>query len=135
MSHVEASLSVLSLLPPAPPMPDAMARRIGAVLAEKADEAAARSFGAWWKALLSPRFLVGAAVACALAFVVAPVDVSALRHERQSRIGHHMLAHLRTEAYEVYRAPAYLPRSAPDTPASYAENVRRIEIAKGRTRP
>ena len=70
LADVEASLSVLSLLPPAPPMPDSMARRIGAVLAEKADEAAARSFGAWWKALLSPRFLVGAAVACALAFVV-----------------------------------------------------------------
>ncbi|MDP3235461.1 MAG: FecR domain-containing protein [Myxococcales bacterium] len=73
LADVEASLSVLSLLPPAPPMPDAMARRIGAVLAEKADEAAARSFGAWWKALLSPRFLVGAAVACALAFVVFQV--------------------------------------------------------------
>lgn len=70
LADVEASLSVLSLLPPAPPMPEAMARRVGAVLAEKADEAAARSFGAWWKALFSPRFLVGAAVACALAFVV-----------------------------------------------------------------
>ncbi len=70
LADVEASLSVLALLPSPPPMPDAMARRIGVVLAEKADEAAARSFGAWWKALLSPRFLVGAAVACALAFVV-----------------------------------------------------------------
>ena len=37
--------------------------------------------------------------------VVAPVDMSALRHERQTRIGHHMLAHLRTEAYPVYRPP------------------------------
>ncbi|MBI3493479.1 MAG: nitrilase [Acidobacteria bacterium] len=62
--------------------------------------------------------------------VVAPVDVSALRHERQSRIGHHMLAHLRTEAYEVYRRPAYPPRPAPDVPLSYDENVRRIERAK-----
>ncbi len=35
--------------------------------------------------------------------VVAPVDVSSLRHERQTRIGHHMPAHLRTEAYPVYR--------------------------------
>src|SRR5215813_3388344 len=35
--------------------------------------------------------------------VVAPVDVSALRHERQARSGHHMLAHLRTEAYPLYR--------------------------------
>ena len=41
--------------------------------------------------------------------VVAPIDISALRHERQSRVGHHMLAHLRTEAYEVYRRPGYPP--------------------------
>ena len=31
--------------------------------------------------------------------VVAPVDVAALRHERETRSGHHMPAHLRTEAY------------------------------------
>ena len=36
------------------------------------------------------------------AIVVAPVDISALRHEREVRRGHHMLAHLRTEAYPVY---------------------------------
>ena len=35
--------------------------------------------------------------------VVAPIDISALRHERETRSGHHMLAHLRTEAYPVYR--------------------------------
>jgi hypothetical protein len=69
LADVEASLSVLSLLPPVPAMPDAMARRVGAVLAEKADEAAARSFGAWWRALVSPRFMVGALAACALAFI------------------------------------------------------------------
>jgi formamidase len=62
--------------------------------------------------------------------VVAPVDISALRHERESRIGHHMLAHLRTEAYEVYRAPSYPPRFAPGVPLSFDENVRRIEAAK-----
>jgi len=62
--------------------------------------------------------------------VVAPVDVSALRHERESRIGHHMLAHLRTEAYEVYRTPSYPPRFAPGVPLSFDENVRRIEAAK-----
>jgi predicted amidohydrolase len=65
--------------------------------------------------------------------VVAPVDVSALRHERQSRIGHHMLAHLRTEAYDVYRRPAYPPRWAPDVPLSYEENVHRIESVKAET--
>lgn len=39
--------------------------------------------------------------------VVAPIDVSALRHERESRQGHSMLAHLRTEAYPVYRHSFY----------------------------
>src|SRR5215210_2932581 len=62
--------------------------------------------------------------------VVAPVDISALRHERESRVGHHMLAHLRTEAYDVYRTPSYPPRFAPDVPLSYDENVRRIEASK-----
>ncbi len=41
--------------------------------------------------------------------VVAPVDISALRHERATRRGHHMLAHLRTEAYPVYRGHRYPP--------------------------
>jgi len=67
--------------------------------------------------------------------VVAPVDISALRHERESRIGHHMLAHLRTEAYEVYRTPSYPPRFASDVPLSYDENVRRIEAAKSTRAP
>lgn len=39
--------------------------------------------------------------------VVAPIDLSALRHERESRQGHSMLAHLRTEAYPVYRHSFY----------------------------
>ena len=34
--------------------------------------------------------------------VVAPVDISALRHERTVRAGHHMPSHLRSEAYGVY---------------------------------
>src|SRR6187397_367440 len=61
--------------------------------------------------------------------VVAPIDVSALRHERATRIGHHMTAHLRTEAYEVYRSPAY-PLVRDGAALSYEENVRRIEAAK-----
>ena len=39
--------------------------------------------------------------------VVAPIDISALRHERELRRGHNMLAHLRTEAYPVYRESMY----------------------------
>lgn len=41
--------------------------------------------------------------------VVAPVDIGALRHEREVRQGHHMLAHLRTEAYPVYRRSYFPP--------------------------
>ena len=64
--------------------------------------------------------------------VVAPIDISALRHERATRIGHHMTAHLRTEAYEVYRSPAY-PLVRDGAALSYEENVRRIEVAKRST--
>ncbi|HEX8289033.1 MAG TPA: nitrilase-related carbon-nitrogen hydrolase [Pyrinomonadaceae bacterium] len=42
--------------------------------------------------------------------VVAPIDVSALRHEREVRRGHHMLAHLRTEAYPIYQKHLYPPK-------------------------
>ena len=63
--------------------------------------------------------------------VVAPIDVSALRHERETRIGHHMLAHLRTEAYPVYGRHRY-PPAAGDAGAehSYEWNRRLIEEAK-----
>ncbi len=45
--------------------------------------------------------------------VVGPIDLAALRAERQRRRGHHMLAHLRTEAYPAYRHPIY-PGSVPE---------------------
>jgi len=41
--------------------------------------------------------------------VVAPVDLSALRHERERRSGHLGLAHLRSEAYPVYRGSHFAP--------------------------
>jgi predicted amidohydrolase len=37
--------------------------------------------------------------------VVGPMDLAALRQERQRRRGHHLLAHLRPEAYAAYRRP------------------------------
>jgi predicted amidohydrolase len=52
--------------------------------------------------------------------VVGPIDLAALRAERQRRRGHHLLAHLRTEAYPLYRQPIYpagQARSLPDRPA------------------
>jgi predicted amidohydrolase len=69
--------------------------------------------------------------------VVAPIDISALRHERDTRRGHDMLAHLRTEAYPVYREHRYPPADASvNAPLSYDGNVERIESAKrGRNKP
>ena len=61
--------------------------------------------------------------------VVAPVDVSALRHERATRRGHHMLAHLRTEAYPVYKRHQYPPRFEA-TGLSYESNNELIDEAK-----
>jgi predicted amidohydrolase len=64
--------------------------------------------------------------------VVAPIDVSAVRHERATRIGHHMSSHLRTEAFDIYKTTVYPPRATPELPLSYDENVRRIVDAKHR---
>ncbi len=61
--------------------------------------------------------------------VVAPIDVDAVRHERATRRGHHMLAHLRTEAYPVYASEMCPP--AGDA-LSYETNNRRIDRAKAR---
>ena len=63
--------------------------------------------------------------------VVAPIDISALRHERASRRGHHMLAHLRTEAYPVYQQHRYPPENANDNEQlSYESNNRLIDQSK-----
>ncbi len=63
--------------------------------------------------------------------VVAPVDVTALRHERQARTGHAQLAHLRTEAYPVYRGHRYPPAGARAADLSYESNLAWIRAAKG----
>jgi predicted amidohydrolase len=63
--------------------------------------------------------------------VVAALDISALRHEREARAGHHMPAHLRTEAYPVYRQAQFQPAAAGVVP-SYESNRNRIELAKQR---
>ncbi len=63
--------------------------------------------------------------------VVGPIDITALRHERSVRTGHHMLAHLRTEAYPVYGAHRYPPSAVVGAP-SYEGNLRLIEESKRR---
>jgi formamidase len=66
--------------------------------------------------------------------VVAPIDISALRHERATRRGHHMLAHLRSEAYPVYQRRIYPPPDdrTPASELSYEGNNERIDAAKRR---
>ncbi|MGE3841927.1 MAG: nitrilase-related carbon-nitrogen hydrolase [Vicinamibacterales bacterium] len=66
--------------------------------------------------------------------VVAPLDISALRHERESRLGHLTLAHLRTEAYGVYRQRRY-PPEVHGGPLSYQRNVERISRSKRESCP
>ncbi len=53
--------------------------------------------------------------------VVAPIDLDALRHERERRLGHQMLGHLRMEAYQGYRGTIY--------PGSLAPGAARLTIA------
>jgi predicted amidohydrolase len=64
--------------------------------------------------------------------VVGPIDVAALRHERASRRGHHMLAHLRTEAYPVYRTPLYPGSVDQGAPPTLAGNEQAIKVAQRR---
>lgn len=61
--------------------------------------------------------------------VTAPIDITALRHERETRAGHHMLAHLRTEAYPLYGSHVYPPADA-GAALSYEHNLQRIARAK-----
>jgi hypothetical protein len=62
--------------------------------------------------------------------VVAPIDITALRHERASRSGHAMLAQLRTEAYPVYSSQVYGAGDAVER--SFEGNLKRIQAAKSR---
>ncbi len=66
--------------------------------------------------------------------VVAPIDISALRHEREVRRGHSFLAHLRAEAYPVYQKHFYPPQSAKDGEKmlSYERNNDLIDESKRR---
>jgi predicted amidohydrolase len=62
--------------------------------------------------------------------VVAPIDISALRAERERRLGHDMCAHLRSEAYDYLRHSRYSPGTAGKS-ALTAEGIQeQIEKAK-----
>jgi len=65
--------------------------------------------------------------------VVAPVDIVALRHERKARRAHQMLAHLRSEAYPMYRKQFYPAGTfSSKRDLSIAELEQRIDDAKRR---
>jgi predicted amidohydrolase len=64
--------------------------------------------------------------------VVAPIDLTALRAERERRVGHHMLAHLRTEAYRHVRRSIYPVGRAGEEPLTIASNQQATADGKRR---
>ena len=64
--------------------------------------------------------------------VVAPIDITrAAPRARRARSGHHMLAHLRTEAYPLYRRPIYrAAHESGTTDISYESNLERISSSR-----
>jgi predicted amidohydrolase len=63
--------------------------------------------------------------------VVGPIDLAALRYERQRRRGHFMLGHLRTEAYTGYRKSIY-PHGSFVRPPDVSDIEQAIEIGRQR---
>ncbi|MSR28314.1 MAG: nitrilase [Phycisphaerales bacterium] len=61
--------------------------------------------------------------------VVGPIDIGALREERQRRRGHDMRSHLRTEAYTYMQGTRFPP--APKGAIDIETNNRRIRAARG----
>jgi len=61
--------------------------------------------------------------------VVAPIDVAALRAERDRRVGHDMRAHLRTEVHPYLDRPVF-PRHEGDDPITGDDLRRRIDVGR-----
>lgn len=62
--------------------------------------------------------------------VLGPIDITALRHERQRRTGHHMLAHLRMEAYGRYDGHVYPAGTADVSPPTVERNETQTSEAR-----
>lgn len=62
--------------------------------------------------------------------VVGPIDLAALRAERERRRGHHLLAHLRTEAYPAYRQSIYPPGVATDGAMTVEKNEASTQMGR-----
>ena len=77
------------------------------------------------------RILTKASEGAGEKIVVAPIDISALRHEKKTRKGHQMLAHLRTEAYPMYQKHIYPPKiDGAENELTYERNNELIEASK-----
>jgi predicted amidohydrolase len=66
--------------------------------------------------------------------VVAPIDLSALRAERDRRLGHDIRAHLRSELYSYLNRPWLQPASPADHPLDARQICQRIDESKRRLR-
>jgi predicted amidohydrolase len=64
--------------------------------------------------------------------VVAPIDLHALRAERDRRSGHQMLAHRRTEMYQHAMRPCYPQHATKSGPITVAGNEVRTKQAKAK---
>jgi predicted amidohydrolase len=62
--------------------------------------------------------------------VIGPIEIAALRAERERRIGHHMLAHRRTEVYRFALRPGYPAGAAAAGPIMIEGNEERTREAK-----
>ncbi len=62
--------------------------------------------------------------------VVGPIDIDALRQERQRRKGHNMLSHLRMEAYKNYDKGIYPSGGRNEKPVSIEANQQAIDQGK-----
>ena len=64
--------------------------------------------------------------------VVGPIDLAALRHERERRVGHDMRGHLRSEIHS-YLDASRLPAAAPGSHPLTGDAVRQ-RISEGKRR-
>lgn len=62
--------------------------------------------------------------------VVGPIDLAALRAERDRRQGHHLLAHLRNESYTGYHQAIYPRHTGGTAPISVEQNQTNITRGK-----
>lgn len=67
--------------------------------------------------------------------VVGAIDIGALRHERQVRTGHHMLAHLRSEAHRRAGQPRFPVGGFAGRERSFAELKSLVEQIKAKIAP